>query len=79
VKSAESAGSSSSSLVPTHLNPMFSKPPNYSTFKKVLRRPEFSKVKFHRVVSMARCPKCCFLRWKCMSSPPEQRTRWQRG
>lgn len=56
----------------------FSTPPKYRTFLKVLRRPEFQKVKFHRVVNMARCPKCCYLRWRCMSSPPEQREQWQR-
>lgn len=72
-KSEESAGS-----LEHCRTPWFSRPPNYKTFLKVMRRPEFNKVKFHRVVSMARCPKCCLLRWKCMSVPPEQRSYWQR-
>ena len=56
---------------------LFSRPPSYETFRKVLRRPEFAKVKFHRVVPMGRCPKCCLLRWRCMSAPPAERPKWQ--
>lgn len=73
--SAESAGSAGSGRA---CKVWFSTPPKYRTFLKVLRRPEFAKVKFHRVVNMARCPRCCYLRWRCMSSPPEQREQWQR-
>jgi hypothetical protein len=71
-ESAESAGS-----IRQGPPALFSRPPKYRTFLKVLGRPEFAKVKFHRVVSMARCPKCCFLRWKCMSVPLEERGHWQ--
>ena len=68
-RSAVSTASPGSSL--------FTRPPSYRTFLSVLRRPEFAKVKFHRVVQMARCPKCCLYRWKCMSSPLELRVKWQ--
>lgn len=85
-QSSESSGSSGSPGSsgsgspprPTGFKPLFIKEPKYRTFLKVLRRPEFGKVRFHRVVSMARCPRCCFLRWRCMSSPPESRGLWQR-
>ena len=57
--------------------PMFYRRPSYRLFLKVLARPEFAKVTFHRVVPMARCPKCCLFRFKCMSVPRELRPRWQ--
>jgi hypothetical protein len=57
--------------------PLFFRRPSYRLFLKVLARPEFAKVCFHRVVPMARCPKCCFLRFKCMSAPRELLPRWQ--
>jgi hypothetical protein len=56
---------------------LFTRPPRYDMFRKVLARPEFANVKFHRVVPMARCPKCCLLSWKCQSAPPDQRPKWQ--
>ena len=56
----------------------FNSPPNYSTFRRVLRDPHFANLRFHRAVDIGRCPKCCFLRWKCMSlrSLVERQT-WQ--
>jgi hypothetical protein len=51
--------------------------PNYSTFRRVLRREEFSKLKFHRVVDMGRCPLCCLLRYKVASSEPIMRPYWE--
>jgi hypothetical protein len=57
--------------------PLCAAPPRYKTFLQVLRRPEFSNVKFHRVVRMGRCPKCCLFRWKCLSAPAGERERWQ--
>ena len=57
--------------------PLLSRRPSYRLFLKVLARPEFGKVRFHRVVPMARCPKCCLFRFKCMSVPRELRPRWQ--
>ena len=58
---------------------LFSKPPKVKTFYKVLQcDPDLSKVKFHRVVAIGRCPKCCFLRWKCLSAiTPAERRGWQ--
>ena len=61
-------------------HPSFSKPPNYNTFKAVLRtNPDFAQLKFHRVVEIGRCRKCAFLRWKCLSAiTPEERALWQK-
>ena len=57
---------------------IFSKKPEYRTFLKVLRN-DFDELCFHRVVEIGRCPKCCFLRWKCLSATsPEEREAWQR-
>lgn len=45
----------------------------------VLRWEEFSKVKFHRVVEMGRCPTCTLLQYKCFSAKnPATREAWQR-
>ena len=46
----------------------------------VLQNPDFAKYVFHRVVDIGRCPKCCFLRYKCMSatSGTTERAEWQR-
>ena len=60
-------------------SPSFCSPPNWETFKWVMRSPDFSNVKFHRVVEIGRCRKCCFLRWKCMSAiSPAERMAWQK-
>ena len=57
--------------------PLFSRQPSYRLFLKVLTRPEFGKIRFHRVVPVARCAKCCLFRFKCLSVPAELRPRWQ--
>jgi hypothetical protein len=58
---------------------LFSKRPRLRTFYRVLRTcPELKKVRFHRVVAIGRCPKCSFLRWKCLSAiAPAEREAWQ--
>ena len=56
--------------------PMLPSAPYYTTFKKVIRRPEFSAVKFHRIVEMGRCPNCQWYAWRCMSCAPEHREGW---
>jgi hypothetical protein len=50
------------------------------SFRRVLRDPDFARYKFHRVVDIGRCSKCCFLRYKCMSSTTgtTERAEWQR-
>ena len=50
--------------------------PCVKTFWMVLRRPEFEKVRFHRVVDMGRCPKCCFYNWKVLSVGAAHREMW---
>ena len=56
---------------------MVLKNPNYRNFLHVLS--EFDKLRFHRVVRIGRCPKCCLLRWRCQSAvSPAQREAWQR-
>jgi hypothetical protein len=58
--------------------PLFSKRPQYSTFRRVLRDPHFDNLRFHRVVDIGRCAKCCYLRWKCMVTPSgPERDSWQ--
>lgn len=58
--------------------PSFSTPPNYSSFRRIVNGPDFREVKFHRVVEIGRCRKCCFLRWKCLSAiSPAERAVWQ--
>jgi len=58
--------------------PIFSKRPQYSTFRRVLGDPHFSNLRFHRVVDIGRCSKCCYLRWKCMVTPPgPERDSWR--
>lgn len=58
---------------------LFSKRPRLKTFYHVLRTCQaLKKVRFHRVVAIGRCAKCCFLRWKCLSAiAPAERARWQ--
>ncbi|CAK0833225.1 unnamed protein product, partial [Prorocentrum cordatum] len=59
--------------------PLFSNPPKYSTFIRVVQFPEFSKLRFHRMVSLGRCTKCAFYRWKCMSVTSDiERRAWQK-
>jgi hypothetical protein len=60
--------------------PRFSSKPKYSTFYRVLNDPHFSNLRFHRVVDIGRCPKCCYLRFKCMqaSAGSTERAEWQR-
>ena len=41
--------------------PSFSRAPNYSTFRTVLKDPHFKNLRFHRVVDIGRCAKCCML------------------
>ena len=56
----------------------FSRKPKYRTFLTVLQN-DFHELRFHRVVEIGRCPKCCFLRWKCLSATsPQEREAWQR-
>ena len=58
--------------------PIFSKRPQYSTFRRVLGDAHFSNLRFHRVVDIGRCAKCCYLRWKCMVTPPgPERDSWR--
>ena len=60
--------------------PLFSKKPTYATFYRVLNDAHFMNLRFHRVVDIGRCPKCCYLRYKCMSaaSGTTGRAEWQR-
>lgn len=78
---ADSTGSTiatGSSTAFSALAVTFSKKPKYRTFLDTLRQ-EFEELRFHRVVEIGRCPKCCFLRWKCLSaSSPAEREAWQR-
>jgi hypothetical protein len=55
-----------------------SRRPGYSSFRAVLRRPEFKHIKFHRYVNMERCPKCCLYRYKLLSCRQEERAHWER-
>ena len=71
-KSVASAASSTCS------EPLLPKPPQYSTFRRVMRDPEFAKVRFHRVVEIGRCAKCCFFAWKCLAVDAEHREIWQK-
>ena len=58
---------------------LFSRRPRLRTFYRVLRTCRaLAKVRFHRVVKIGRCPKCCYLRWKCLSAiAPGERNAWQ--
>lgn len=60
--------------------PLFAKKPKYSTFYRVLQDPHFANLRFHRVVDIGRCPKCCYLRYKCMEATAgsTERAEWQR-
>ncbi len=50
------------------------------TPRLVLKDPSFAQLRFHRVVDIGRCSKCCFLRYKCTSaaSGTTERQEWQR-
>jgi len=54
------------------------RPPSYKTFIAVLRRTEFRKLRFHRVVKIGRCAKCSFFNWKCLTAGPAARANWER-
>jgi len=56
--------------------PLLLRRPKYRTFQKVLRRPEFSKVRWHRVVDLGRCPKCMLYVYKSMTAPEADRAEW---
>lgn len=56
--------------------PLLLKEPKYKSFIKVLRREQFQKVRFHRVVEMGRCPVCQWLAWRMWSCAPEHREEW---
>ena len=56
--------------------PLLLRRPKYRTFRKVLRRPEFSKVRWHRVVDLGRCPKCMLYVYKSMTAPEADRAEW---
>ena len=49
--------------------PMLPTEPRHQTFMKVLRRPEFRRVRWHRVVDLGRCPKCMLYVYKSMTAP----------
>ncbi|CAE8653696.1 unnamed protein product [Polarella glacialis] len=57
--------------------PLLERDPNYQTMLAVLRRPEFKKLRFHRVVDMGRCPLCSMLQYKCLTADPGTRPHWQ--
>ena len=60
--------------------PLFSNKPTYATFYRFLNDAHFMNLRFHRIVDIGRCPKCCYLRYKCMSaaSGTTERAEWQR-
>ena len=57
--------------------PLLPKPPEWRTFLDVLKRPAFAALRFHRVVDIGRCAKCCFYNWKLMTVGPEHRGAWE--
>ena len=62
---------------PSDAAPLFTSTPKYWTFRKAVRREEFAKVVFHRIVDIGRCSKCEFFKWKCASVPLWARPIWQ--
>lgn len=62
---------------PQDAAPLFTSAPKYYEFRRALRRPEFNKVMFHRIVDIGRCSKCEFFKWKCASVPLWARHIWQ--
>ena len=50
--------------------------PQYSTFRTVLKRPQFANVRFHRLVEMGRCPTFQLYNWRCMTCAAEHREGW---
>jgi hypothetical protein len=42
--------------------------PRYATFKRVMRREELRKVRWHRVVDLGRCSKCMLYVYKAMTA-----------
>ena len=56
---------------------LFEVEPTYVTFRRVINLPEFSKVIFHRMVDIGRCPKCQYFEWKCSTVPLALRGPWQ--
>ena len=76
VTTAPSGTSASASLLVLQLP--LSRKPTLSIFKKVLSRTEFQLVKFHRHVTLERCPKCCLFRYKLLSCQEEEREHWRR-
>ena len=53
------------------------KNPNYNLFRKTMLRPEFSVVRFHRIVDIGRCPKCKYMEYKIRSVPRAFKKMWQ--
>ena len=58
--------------------PLLVRRPSVKSFWHVLRRSEFKHVRFHRVVEMGRCPKCCFYNWKVLSVGAAHREMWSK-
>ena len=52
------------------------KEPKYNTFRTVMSRSAFEKVRFHRAVDMGRCAICAWLQWKCLTCSDEERPHW---
>ena len=62
----------------TGLEPLLPKPPNIWTFRQVLATADFRKVRFHRVVDIGRCSKCCFFNWKALVAGTEHKAVWEK-
>ena len=58
--------------------PMFTKPPKYSTFRKIMVMKEMREhVVFHRVVDIGRCALCNYIQWKCSAVERALQPVWQ--
>ena len=56
---------------------LFKHDPTYSMFRRAIVMPDFSKVVFHPIAGIGRCPTCQYLEWTCASVPLQLRGVWQ--
>ena len=50
---------------------------SYSCFRRAMLCPEFRLVRFHRIVDIGRCPKCCYLQYTIAAVPRGLKSVWQ--
>jgi hypothetical protein len=56
---------------------VFSRPPRHHEFRRLILRPEFKTIVFHRMVDIGRCSKCEYHTWKCATVPVDLHAIWQ--